>query len=341
MSPTWQQSTLQAYIDGQVEESLQLEYKAAEALGRQNNKTTEITKDVSAMANSAGGTVVYGIKEFDLHEKRHLPETLDPINRNDFSREWLEQIIQNIHPRVDGVTIHSVQLDSSFDHLAYVVEIPQSTTAHQAMDKRYYKRYNFAALAMEDYEVRDTMARQQHPRIELSFRVEITTDTSVNFVSRETLYERTTKSEHTLLVTARNIGRVYAQFVNSAILIPAQLLNVVVRTHIQAGDEVTYDVEGAAYYEYHKENTIRDVVDTKSTYGSFPVNIYGPTRFVPILPGLTWAWRIKLFEDFEDVDRRSLAIRWQVYADNAPPVSGVVGFSDIAIADRRVAKPTT
>jgi hypothetical protein len=34
-----------------------------------------------------GGTIIYGIKEFDDIDKRHLPEKIDPINRTDISKE--------------------------------------------------------------------------------------------------------------------------------------------------------------------------------------------------------------------------------------------------------------
>jgi len=42
------------------------------------------------MANSAGGIIIYGIKEYDEADKRHLPEKIDPIQQNVFSKEWLE-----------------------------------------------------------------------------------------------------------------------------------------------------------------------------------------------------------------------------------------------------------
>jgi hypothetical protein len=51
----------------------------------------------------------------------------------------------------------------------YVVSVLQSTTAHQASDKKYYKRYNFKREAMEDYEVRDAMNRVKHPLLEPEF----------------------------------------------------------------------------------------------------------------------------------------------------------------------------
>lgn len=40
------------------------------------------------------------------------------------------------------------------------MNIPKSNTAHQAFDKKYYKRYNFESVAMEDYEIKDIINRQ-------------------------------------------------------------------------------------------------------------------------------------------------------------------------------------
>jgi hypothetical protein len=56
--------------------------------------------------------------------------------------------------------------------VAYVVEIPQSTTAHQATDHRYYKRFNFLSQAMEDYEIRDIMNRARRPDMSVEFDYE-------------------------------------------------------------------------------------------------------------------------------------------------------------------------
>ncbi|HEX8637195.1 MAG TPA: ATP-binding protein, partial [Pyrinomonadaceae bacterium] len=173
MPKHWTESRLQNYITSGIEESLTLEYKAAEALDRVDAKKKEITKDVSAMANSAGGILIYGIAEFSEENRRHLPEKITPVDRREFPREWVEQIIQAIRPRIDGIVIHSVNLSSGENHTAYIIEIPQSNTAHQASDHRYYKRFNFQAVPMEDYEIRDVMFREQTPNITLNFLIEI------------------------------------------------------------------------------------------------------------------------------------------------------------------------
>ncbi len=157
MARNWTESKLQNFITSEIEESLTLEYKSAEALDRVDAKKKEITKDVSAMANSAGGILIYGISEFSVENKRHLPERITPVDRRKYPREWVEQIIQAIRPRIDGIVIHSVNLSSGDTDVAFVIEIPQSNTAHQANDHRYYKRFNFQAVPMEDYEIRDVM----------------------------------------------------------------------------------------------------------------------------------------------------------------------------------------
>jgi predicted HTH transcriptional regulator len=164
MNKKWDQAAIQLYIDDGIQESLSLEYKAADALGKSDGKKKEITKDVSAMANSAGGVIIYGVAEYQDSAKQHLPEKIDPVNQTEFSKEWLQQVINTIRPRVDGIAITSVPIANTLTDVVYVVEIPQSTTAHQATDWRYYKRYNFLSIPMEDYEIRDVMGRQQHPK---------------------------------------------------------------------------------------------------------------------------------------------------------------------------------
>ena len=75
-------------IIAQVQESLHLDYKGSDAID--GNKKIEISKDVSAFANSDGGAIVYGITEVG-----HLPVAIDAgVDHKKFSREWIEQVIK-------------------------------------------------------------------------------------------------------------------------------------------------------------------------------------------------------------------------------------------------------
>lgn len=56
-------SDLEQLISNEIEENLHLDYKSAGALSKIDKKKDEITKDVSALANSDGGIIVYGINE--------------------------------------------------------------------------------------------------------------------------------------------------------------------------------------------------------------------------------------------------------------------------------------
>jgi Predicted transcriptional regulator containing an HTH domain and an uncharacterized domain shared with the mammalian protein Schlafen len=189
----WNLDRLEQLIRDNVEENLSLEYKSAEALGKSDAKKAEIVRDVSAFANSSGGVLIYGIAEFQNREQRHLPEKIDPVNRQEFSKEWLEQIIQSIQPRIDGIVIEPVTINPS--SVCYVVSIPQSHTVHQARDHVYYRRHNFNVLAMEDYEVRDVMNRRKRPKIRASIFASL---------SR-------TDAEGVILVRLDNIGDVLAK----------------------------------------------------------------------------------------------------------------------------------
>jgi hypothetical protein len=200
---SWTPEKIQRLIDDKIEEGAQLDYKAAGAFERTDSKKAEITKDVSAFANSAGGTIIYGLKEFDEDTRKHLPEKIDPIDGRVFSREWLDQIIGQINPRIENVLITPVRVGAETWQTCYVVEIPKSYTAHQSRDFRYYRRYNFESVPMADYEIRDVMNRRRHPKLEFQVRIMNTSQMKARF-----------------LVRIWNTGIVIAQNYSTAMLIP-------------------------------------------------------------------------------------------------------------------------
>jgi Putative DNA-binding domain len=176
----WRESDLLELIATSTKESLTLDYKASEALAGSDSKKNEISKDVSAIANSAGGTIIYGVVE-----DGHVPINIDRgVDRSSISKEWLEQVINSkIQRRIDGIVVHEVELTiSSPGRVAYVVTIPQSTRApHQASDKRFYKRFNFSSVPMEEYEIRDVSRRQDRPDLLLRLQAK--------YVGPETIQE--------------------------------------------------------------------------------------------------------------------------------------------------------
>ena len=59
----WTEDDLLLLIRDSVEEGPDLEYKRCAALKKDDPQRREISKDVSAMANSAGGTIICGMVE--------------------------------------------------------------------------------------------------------------------------------------------------------------------------------------------------------------------------------------------------------------------------------------
>ena len=284
---------LHSLIENKVEENLNLDYKASGSLDKQNNKTTEISKDVSAMANSDGGILIFGIQEDKVN--KHLPEKIDPINRREFSKEWLEQIIQDkIRPRISNFKIYPIDIDN--DNVVYVVEIKKSNTAHQASDKKYYKRFNFQSTAMYDYEIRDILNRNKNP--ELTIRFELT------------------NQNKTLVVKAINVGSVFAQYVNVKLTIPKRVLK---ESHYNSIDENNFEI--------YVDNTIRDVLDVEFN-GFNSTTKYGPSRYDPILP--SQSFRLKEIEiDDQEAFYHYNNIKWEVFCDNSEPKKGEVRFQDL------------
>jgi hypothetical protein len=164
----WTEAELQRLIDDGEPETNQREYKAAGALDGSQGKKAEISKDVSAMANAAGGTIIYGIAE----DSQGIPSHIDGVDPTAFSVEWLDSVIRsNIQPPINGLLIEKVPLADG--KVAYVVEVPQATSRapHMAKDNRYHWRANATTAAMEDFQVRDVMRRATTPVLTLDVQI--------------------------------------------------------------------------------------------------------------------------------------------------------------------------
>ena len=166
--PLWSESALLALVSTSERESSVLDFKACEALAIADSKKNELSKDVAAFANAGGGTIIYGIKE-EGHIATALDIGFDPAI---VTKEWVEQVINSrIQRRIEGIRISQVDLlTTNPGRVAYVIDIPQSLRApHQSWDKRFYKRFNFESVPMEEYEVRDVSNRSVGPDLQVSF----------------------------------------------------------------------------------------------------------------------------------------------------------------------------
>lgn len=311
---------LETLIKDGVEESQQLEYKDAQALETPKG-LKEIGKDVSAMANGSGGVVIYGIKEYDSSDKRHLPELITPLKHRDFPKERVEQIINgNISPRIEGLIVHPIPLHEESD-IAFAVEIPQSHTAHQSTHHFiYYRRYNFQVLPMLDHEVRDVMNRLTYPKIGIEFEIEMHYNPNT-LPDAVDVYRRRYETSFILKISLVNEGKQFAKYVNYFLELPHQIVDEKVTKSLNRISNTTLQFTG--------ENTVRDIVDETLSPTTGATLKYGPSRFVPLLPGLKSKAQVILLA--EDISIDDSQISWKVYADNAPPKVGRVKLHEIKL----------
>ena len=161
------QDELRAIVESRAPESLNREYKRSISLTAAHRK--ELSKDVSSFANSDGGLLIYGVEE-----EGHVPQRLDGgVSRSDVTRETIEQLLlANISPRVDGILIS--QIDGESGQSYFAIQVAQSHRApHQdRITNKYYKRHNFVAVPMEDYELADLRGRSRLAAPLVTFDVE-------------------------------------------------------------------------------------------------------------------------------------------------------------------------
>lgn len=324
----WSEARIRSLIDNAIEERLDLEYKGAQALAKQDGAKKEITKDVSSMANSAGGTIIYGIKEYDDKEKRHEPERPDPVSRVAFPKEWLEQVINTIQPRIDGIVIYPIAWSSDPDHVVYVIEIPQSETAHQASDNRYYKRYNFQAVPMDHYEVIDILNRRQAPKINISLSITLAyyEDRLQNLIPPLYRVNSSIQAEYRLEISLENVGVVFGNYIVGQLWIPTLILHP-----SELKDTTIQRDEEGEWLNSTFQNTRRDLIKGDGLLAGE----YGPARYEPLLPGLSREMTYyRLVDDFKEKSNDSF-IRWKVYCDNAAPIEERVSINQIKVQDFR------
>lgn len=276
-------------ISNKVRESQQLEYKAAK--GIEDKK--EITRDVSSFANASGGRIIYGISEIEDKSDGAIPDKIDPISLRDFNHESLEQVINNIQPRITNVKIVPVKVEDG--KFIYVVDIPMSDTAHQAVDLKYYRRYNFQRLAMFDYEIKDIMNRAKHPNVALKFFLK------GNF----------------LTPALDNNGKVLAKYVRCIYYIPTEFLDDSAPPDALG---LTTKLGSEEFYEFDRVN--------KNVIHSGIVEFLRAHQLDKGILGF-----MTLVKAGAPIDKTAppRKIRWEVYADNAEMNRGELSILDCLV----------
>ena len=137
-------SDIQNLKDAKIEESAILDYK------EQIISDDKLIKHVTAFSNTSGGDLIVGIEESG---RGGYPVDIPGIEDN-VNKERLEQIIiSNIRPRI-GVQFREIDIPNS-NRVILIIRIPEGQN-HPYYDMRshkYYKRYNYEAIPMDEFEI--------------------------------------------------------------------------------------------------------------------------------------------------------------------------------------------
>lgn len=159
-------------LEGQ-QESVRLEFKASKILSHPKDRFLEqLSKEISGLANTEGGQLIIGIKERKEKKTRVSDGIDDGIDPSIFSPEWFQQSVESsISPYLPGLRFQRIWLNKTRPgRIAYIVTVPQGTTAYQANDKRYYGRSEFELRPLPDHEIRLRMLRPRVAQARLEIR---------------------------------------------------------------------------------------------------------------------------------------------------------------------------
>lgn len=313
---------LQSIIRDEISESSILEYKEKFVLRpdcpvstKRSRKKRELAeedkkefaKDISAMANSNGGTVIYGIVERENEEGRKIPVRLNPIKNYEMDKDRLARLILALITPSINFNITYIA-DDKEDGGYFVVNIEKSDTAHQnVIDKCYYHRKDALSVKMEDYAIRDVMNRGKNPKVDLAFRLIRTKHYPINFEfelkekeseAREKLLKEGGYS-YSLAYRLVNEGQVLCKYINYFIYIPDDI--------IKKGN-------------HKKEKGFTIVSGNNKTDSSLFVEAKKSMQgdvFEPLLPGMRSNEIIISLDLFDEVIDDQLYIEYEVHADNA------------------------
>lgn len=301
-----------------------------------------LSKAISAFANSGGGILVLGLS--DPQRSWQVDDGgIDLAVKGSSTREWLEDIIPtlvdlplssfNVY-MVDDSTINNSQIAS--DRGVFIIEIFDSKQApHQANDNKYYARVGGKSRPIGHRLVADIFGRRQYPKIQLEFSIEVSTYIERNSfvgISSSPLFgqaknqDAQTKPKFELVVRARNVGRVFAKYVNSFVYLPKVLVPEHILENHYTEDDLD-EIDEVQYVSWAKSNTQRDMIKAEP----LGANQYGSSWFDPILPGLSYRWEWDLANSFDRNTMDNLKILWEVHADNSSVQNGSILIKEIEI----------
>ena len=269
-----------------------------------------LSKQVSAFANGAGGRLYLGIDDSGAIDGG-VPVDL----KGGGTRAWLEDMVTaSVEPPIKDFNVFEVPPREDGPSriregcAVYVIAIHTSDAApHQAKDHRYYLRIAGKSRPMGNVHVRDVLRRTHHPQIAV-------TRVDPYGAPEQILFDpRGPKVFASFRVFVGNRGRVLANHVGLDVVLPRPLLGREARARNleEEGIYWTQRPGEIAFFRHH------------------PVPLF-PTQEI----FFTRFWIGIHSKNAELIRSGEGAVRWRVYADDAPPQDGSTSFARFSVIRR-------
>lgn len=153
-------------IENQVQESKSLDYKREIHLGKDQEKK-EFLFDISAMYNTEGGCIVYGIEESKDDRQQNTGKPSNIVDLNISNLDKLVQLIEDLiktstEPSISSIIINPIKIE---DKTILVLGVPKTyglpsmVTFNQT--NKFYKRRNSGKYGVDVYELNQMFMQNQ------------------------------------------------------------------------------------------------------------------------------------------------------------------------------------
>lgn len=271
-----------------------------------------LSKQLSAFANGGGGRLFLGLNDDGTPDGGIAVDV-----KGGGTRAWLEDVIPGaVDPPLKAFNVFEVPPRADGPsrirpgHAIYVIDIQASEDApHQSGDHRYYLRIAGKSRPMGHVHVQDVLRRTRHPQVTVA-RV-----TPFGAPEPDDTDPRGPKTLLCLQAFVANGGRNLARHVGCELILPRPLVSSEARTRIlEPGDvQLTQQPGELTFFRYH------------------------PTPLFP-QQELLYArvWVTLHANNIAAVRRGEAALRWRIYADDAPAREGQVPLWSYAVVRRAV-----
>ena len=301
-----------------------IEYKGRRTLDLTADRVDEndvrgnLSKAISAFANSGGGTLVLGINDRTIQvDDGGISQKIKPSG----TKEWLEDVIPTlVEPTLIKFNVYPIIRETEnsnilLDRAVYVIQIEDSQQApHQASDNKYYGRVGGKSRPLPHRMVVDIMGRRKHPIIDISCTIIEYGDT------------------YYLSFSAKNIGNVICNYMTCYFSFPEGFLEEDPDKRFEPSYLSSQD--GGRVMVVCRRNFIRPM-RTKKVKAIISVieDTDSLPQYDPILPELNISWSFIISYKWGPFLEKY--VYWKVYADNAPLITGKKKINDIEVEEVR------